>query len=47
MRSGADYAIGRCLVAAEIRERLSVSKQAAESLIWKDAISRKLDDVGI
>jgi len=36
--SGADFDSDHCLVVAEVRERLTVSKQTAQNVIWKDLI---------
>jgi hypothetical protein len=36
MIRGADCNIDHCLVVANVRERLAVSKKAAQTLDWKD-----------
>jgi hypothetical protein len=39
-RRGADCDTDRYVVVVEVRERLSVSKQAVQSFIWRDLIAR-------
>jgi len=44
---GADCDTGHCLVVAKVRERLAVSKQAAQKFDWERLNLRKLNELKV
>jgi len=44
---GADCDTAHCLVVAEVRERLAVSKQAAQKFEWERMNLRKLNELEV
>jgi len=45
--SGADCDTGHCLVVAKFRERLAVSKEAAQKFDWERLNLRKLNEMKV